>query len=99
MLRGAPPCSPQTPTLRARRGAGHPRDGATEWRARAAGEAPRLAERDAARVAAVLAADADLQVRARPAPALDRDPDQLAHPHLVERLERILGEDAALHVG
>src|SRR6266478_5183210 len=44
-------------------------------------------------VAAVLAADADLEVLARLAPALDADADEVADALHVDRRERILLED------
>src|SRR4051794_8451899 len=61
-------------------------------------EAEAVAERDRLRLAAVLAADADLDVGLRGAPALDADPHQVADAAFVDRLERIRLEDAVLHV-
>src|SRR5687767_5931708 len=58
-------------------------------RRRHVGQAGVVAERDRRRVAAVLAADADLETRTRLAPALDRDPHHGAHPVAVEHLERV----------
>src|SRR5437879_792846 len=52
-------------------------------------EAQAVAEADRLRLAAVLAADAHLQVLLDAAAALDGDPHQLPHPALVEDLERI----------
>src|SRR5690242_7438697 len=59
-------------------------------------QADLLEEVDRRRIAAVLAADAELQVRARAAALLDRDVDQLADADRVERLERVLVEDLLL---
>src|SRR5579862_1485541 len=57
-----------------------------------------VAERDRARLAAVLAADAELERRLfRPA-ALDRDPHQPADALLVEHLERVALEHAVVQV-
>jgi hypothetical protein len=55
-------------------------------------------EGDRARVAAVLAAEADLEARPRRAAALDGEPDQLADARLVERLEGVAGDDPRLQV-
>ena len=49
-----------------------------------------LAEGDRGRIAAVLAADAELDVRARRAAALGGDADQFADAVLVERDERVV---------
>src|SRR5688572_15380976 len=57
-----------------------------------------MAERDRSRLAAMLAANAHLQRLAR-FPALgDGELDQLSDPFLVQHLEGIVREDAALHV-
>ena len=66
-----------------------PRDGHHECRARHVVHAHAMAELHRRRIAAVLAADAHLEVRHRLPAALDADPDQLAHPFLVEHRERI----------
>ena len=57
-----------------------------------------MAERDRLRLAAVLAADAELEVVADAAAALDGDPHQVADAVLVDRLERVALEDAVLEV-
>src|SRR5262245_55403521 len=49
-------------------------------------------------VAAVLAADADLQIGARRASVLDADFEKLPHAFLIERLEWVVGEDLLLDV-
>ncbi len=54
-----------------------------------------VAELDAVRLAAVLAADADLELRPGGAALLDADLDQLADAVPVERLERVGRQDAA----
>src|SRR5258708_5748039 len=48
---------------------------------------------------AVLAADADLELLARAAAALDADPHQLANALAIDRHERIGRQDAARRVG
>src|SRR3989475_5229679 len=53
---------------------------------------------DARRVPAVLAANPDLEIRADFAPALDAHPHQLAHALAVNRLERVVRQDALLDV-
>src|SRR6476660_5741569 len=62
-------------------------------------EAPRLAEGDRGRVAAMLAANAELEAGLRRAAALGGERDQLADPFLVDRDERIAGEDTLLDIG
>ena len=57
-----------------------------------------MAERDRRGIAAMLAADPEPQLRLRAAPTLDRDPHQVADAALVERLERIAGEDVLVEV-
>src|SRR4051812_35624261 len=52
-----------------------------------------VAERNRLRLAAVLAADAHLDLGLRGAPALDADPHQVADAALVDRLERVRLED------
>src|SRR5215468_10548974 len=71
------------------------RDRHPEWRARHVIERDLVAEGDRRRVAAVLAADADLEPIARLAPALDPDPHQLADAFAVDRHERVGVDDAA----
>src|SRR2546425_1281568 len=53
-----------------------------------------MAEAHRACLSAVLAADADLEPRARGAAALDGPEHELPHAFLVEGLERVLREDA-----
>ena len=53
----------------------------------------RVAEGDRGRVAAVLAADAELQIRTGPPSTLDGDMYHLAHSIGVQRNERIVLED------
>ena len=57
-----------------------------------------VAEGDGLRLAAVLAADAQLDPGPLPAAALDGDLHQVADPLLVDRLERVALEHAALEV-
>src|SRR5581483_8415322 len=57
-----------------------------------------MAERDRARLPAVLAADAELELRLRRTPTLDRDPHQAADAVLVEYLERVPLEHAVVQV-
>src|SRR5437870_8590485 len=75
---------------------------AREWdavrRARHVVQAELVAERDALRLASVLAADAELELGLRAAAALDRDPHQVADAADVERLERVLLEHAVLEI-
>src|SRR5205085_3045820 len=62
-------------------------------------EADLLAESDAGRVAAMLAAYAELEVRFHQGAALRRDRDQLADALDVEADEGIAGEDALFDIG
>src|SRR4051794_13363855 len=62
-------------------------------------EADRMAEGDGGGIAAVLAADADLERGARHTTACDADLDELADAFLVERDEGIDRQDALGHVG
>src|SRR5438874_2016703 len=73
---------------------GEARDGDAERAAAHVVEADAVEEVDAHRIAAVLSADAELDLVARLAPTLLRDGDELAHALLIERRERALGEDA-----
>src|SRR5207247_11252759 len=57
-----------------------------------------VAELDRAGLAAVLAADADLEVAARPPAQAHGGLDQLADAFLVEDLEGVVLQDAVLHV-
>src|SRR5262245_41878047 len=77
---------------------GEARDGDAEGRARDVIEADLAEEVDARRIAAVLAADAELDARPRRAPPLLGHLHQRAHARDVDRLERILGEDVRLDV-
>src|SRR5690606_32446044 len=61
-------------------------------------EADLVAEGDGGGVAAVLAADAELEAGLGTAPPLDREADELADALLVERLERVVREDPGLDV-
>src|SRR4029078_3691101 len=61
-------------------------------------EADPVAELDRRRLAAVLAADAELDVRLRLPPPLDADPHQVALALLVERLEGVPLEHTVLEV-
>src|SRR5262249_32652391 len=79
-----------------RLGGGEAGDGDTEGAARDVVQADLVAEDHAGRVAAVLAADADLQLRPDRPAALDRQPHQLAHPLLVDGRERVAGDDVRL---
>src|SRR5262249_42318013 len=85
----------------AQRGLGgrKPRDWNTERRAGNVIKTDLMKERNRGRIAAVLAADADLEVIARRAAALDADPHQLADAFTIDRDERIGREDAALRIG
>src|SRR5206468_9718786 len=67
-------------------------------RARHIVEPELMAEGDRLRLAAVLAADAHLQVGLRRPPALDADPHQVADTTDVERLEGIALEHSLLEV-
>ena len=87
------PCSASAAWAAARRASG------TRYgRAADVVEPEPVAERDRLRLAAVLAADAELEVLARAAAALDRDLHQVADAVLVDRLERVALEDAGLEV-
>src|SRR4051812_178094 len=57
-----------------------------------------VAELDRRRLAAVLAADAELDVRLRLPPPLHRDPHQVSDTFGVEHLERVALEHAVLEV-
>src|SRR3954467_14626359 len=71
---------------------GEARDGDAEGRARDVIEADLAEEADRGRVAPVLAADAELELRARLPPALGRELDQGADADEIEGLERVLRE-------
>src|SRR5262245_34476738 len=58
-----------------------------------------MAERDRSRVAAVLAANSDLELGARLAPALDTDTDQFTNTLAVDRHERVAAQNAARRIG
>src|SRR5215208_2300036 len=72
---------------------GEARDGDAEGRAGDVVEAGQVAEGDGARLAAVLAADADLEPRLDRAPALRPHPDELADALAVQDLERVVGQN------
>src|SRR5262245_63422898 len=74
------------------------RDGHPVGGARDVVETAAMEEGDRRRIAAVLAADPDLELLARPASVLHGDADELADPFLVDRLERIEREDPAHEV-
>ena len=57
-----------------------------------------MAERDRARLTAVLSADPQLEVRLRTSPAFDRDSHEIADSLLIEHLERVPLEDALLEI-
>src|SRR5262245_66214627 len=107
VLRICPPYSPTSTTssracgVLAERGLGRREagDGDAERRAGDIVERELVAERDRGRVAAVLAADADLQLGARLAAALDADAHQFAHALAIDGDEGIAGENAARDVG
>src|SRR5207302_10314369 len=61
-------------------------------------QAQLVAERDRRRLAAVLAADAELERRLRPPPSLDRQPHQVADATHVQRLERIVLQNTIFQV-
>src|SRR5262249_19387662 len=75
------------------------RDRHPERRARDVVEPDGIAERDRSRIAAMLAADAELEIVPRLAPALDRNLDELADAFTVERDERIDRQDALRRIG
>mmetsp|Transcript_14325 Transcript_14325/g.35473 ORF Transcript_14325/g.35473 Transcript_14325/m.35473 type:complete len:206 (+) Transcript_14325:521-1138(+) len=79
-------------------GSGQARDGHAQGRAGHIVQAHLVEELDGLRVAAVLAADAQLEVGARGAAALRRDLDELAHAGLVQGLEGVAGQQAVLGV-
>ena len=74
-------------------------DGNAERRAGHIVHADAVAELDGARLATVLAADADFQFRIRLAAALDGNLHQLANAFLVEDGEGIVGENLAIPGG
>src|SRR5208282_4795244 len=74
---------------------GEPRDRHAERRARHVVEIDLVAEGDRSGIAAVLAADADLQLGTDFPPALDADAHQFADALLIDRHERVAGQDAA----
>src|SRR4051794_21634212 len=69
-----------------------------ERRARHVVHAHLHTELDAARLAAVLAADADLQLFPRRTALADADLDDLADADLIEHLERVLRQDLQLAI-
>src|SRR5437762_1399089 len=74
------------------------RDRDHERRARHVRHAHLVTELHGRRLAAMLAADADLEIRTRAPPALDADLDQLADAFLVEDRERIVAQQAFLQI-
>src|SRR5262245_4321654 len=77
---------------------GEARDGHPERRTAHVIEAFAVTKVDRRRLAAVLAANSNLQVGLGLAPALDADADELAEPVLVDGDERIGRVDAEPHV-
>src|SRR5690606_23909551 len=73
-------------------------DGDAERRAAHVVEAELVAEPHRGRVAAVLAADAHREPRARPPPALDAYAHELADALRVELRERVLAQDPGVQV-
>ena len=57
-----------------------------------------MAESHRSGIAAMLATDADLELRARLAPALDADPHQFAHALLVDGDEGVGRDDATRRI-
>ena len=74
---------------------GEPRDRHAERRARHIVELDLVTEGDRSRVAAVLPADADFELGTDFSSALDADAHQFADALLIDRHERIAGQDAA----
>src|SRR5215212_1537469 len=89
---------PRLGVLLRRLGGGHPRDRHAVRRAAHVVEPGHLEEGDRLGVAAVLAADAELQVRLRLAARPRREPDEPADAGPVDRLERAAVEDLRLDV-
>src|SRR5205085_1517449 len=85
-------------TLERRLRRGEPRDRHPERRARYVVQAAAVEEPHRARFAAMLAADTDLERGPSRAAVVDRAANELADALLVEHLERIVGEDAAIDV-
>src|SRR5829696_6973638 len=75
-----------------------PRDRHAVWAARDIGQADFVAEHHAAWLAAVLTADADLQIRAGRSTALGAHLYELSDALLVEHLERIILQQLALDI-
>src|SRR5580704_19406494 len=75
-----------------------PRDAHAEWRARHVVEADLVAEGDRGGIAAMLAANAELEVFPRPPSALGCDAHEFADAVAVDRHERIDGKDALVAV-
>src|SRR5579883_219369 len=75
-----------------------PSDRHAEWRAGHIVEPSRVAECDRSRIAAMLAADADLELVAHGTPALDTDANELADAFAIDRHEWIRRQDATRHV-
>src|SRR5690606_23077980 len=86
------------PRLDRRLRRGQPRNRHAERRAGDVVEPGRVAEAHARRIAGVLAADADLEIRPGRAAALDADPDQRADALDVDRDEGVLLQDPGLEV-
>src|SRR6516162_1949490 len=78
---------------------GKPCNRHTERRTGDVVESDLVTECNRGRIAAVLAADADLEAAASGAAALDADAHELADAFSIDRDERIASHDAARHVG
>ena len=74
---------------------GEPGDRDAHWRARDVVQANAFAEADAVRVAAVLAAEAQLQRWVRGAALFDGDLDEATDAKLIDALERVVQQEAA----
>src|SRR5439155_26319291 len=84
--------------LEAGLGGAEPRDRNHERRARHVRHADLVTELHRRWLAAVLAADAHLEVGPRPASALDADLDELTDTFLVKDRERIMRQEALLQI-
>src|SRR5262249_44703565 len=81
-----------------RLGGGQSSDRNHEGRARHVGHPDLMTELHRRGLAAVLAADPDLQIRPRAPTAFDAEADQLADPFLVENRERVVRQQVLLEV-
>src|SRR5438477_13076943 len=76
-----------------------PRDRHPEWTAAHVVEADLVAELDGIGLAAVLAADADFEIRLGLAAALDPELHEAADAVEIDDLEWVFGDQVVLHVG